>query len=499
MPHIDRPTGEQIADIAVRLGYPSVARDAGQFASVISGLLAAYDAVDSLEPDPPDRTEVTCRVPGAGEDPGNAWAVRAEITGSGSGPLAGRRVGVKDSIMVAGVPMASGSGLLEGYLPEFDATVVRRVLDAGATIVGKTNCEYLCLDGGSHTSSNGVTHNPRRRGWSAGGSCSGNAVAIVTGQADLALGADQAGSIRVPASFSGLVGLKPTHGLVPYTGIMPLDPAIDHAGPMSATVADNALLLGVIAGADEYDPRQRNVRVGDYLSDLDAGVRGLRIGVLAEGFGQDGGEPDVDEAVRRAAADLARLGADVVDVSVPIHAIGAALWTPIVMHGMAHSVVAGQGFGVGRADRYPVGLIDHLFGQRGRAGEMPPTVTVCAVLAEYVRERRGISCYARAVNAARRLTAGYDRALRDVHVLLLPTTPQKAQPLPAEGAPVADYFRCANDMFGNTAPFNATGHPALSLPCGDTDGLPIGLMLVGRHFDEATVYRAAHAYEQRRR
>lgn len=301
--------------------------------------------------------------------------------------------------------MANGSGLLEDYLPTFDATVVRRVLDAGATVVGKTNCEYLCLDGGSHTSWNGATHNPRRHGWSADGSSSGNAVAIVSGQADLALGADQAGSIRVPASFSGLVGLKPTRGLVPYTGIVPLDPAIDHAGPMSATVADNALLLGVIAGPDDYGPRQRDVRAGDYLGDLDAGVRGLRIGVLAEGFGRDGGESDVDEAVRRAAAELARLGADVIDVSVPMHAIGTALWTPIVVHGMAHSVVTGQGFGIGRTGRYPVDLIDHLFGQRDRTDEMPPAVTVCAVLAEYVRERRGISYYARAINAARRLTA----------------------------------------------------------------------------------------------
>jgi len=321
-------------------------------------------------------------------------------------------------------------------------------------------------------------------------------VALATGQADVALGSDQAGSIRVPASFCGVVGLKPTHGLVPYTGIAPLDPVIDHASVMSATVAETALLLSVVAGYDDYDPRQRRVRIGDYLSDLDAGVRGLRIGLLAEGFGLPGGDPDVDAAVRTAAAGLAALGATVAEVSIPMHSQGLALWTPIVMHGMAHSVVHGQGFGAGRDDRYPVGAIEHLLARRDRVGEMPATVTACAILADYVQQRRGISYYARAVNAVRRLRREYDQALEDVDLLLMPTTPHKAPPMPPAGSPAGDFAGAANDMFGNTAPFNATHHPALSLPCGEADGLPIGLMLVGRHFDEATVLRAAHAYEE---
>jgi amidase len=176
---------------------------------------------------------------------------------------------------------------------------MRRVLDAGATIVGKTNCEYLCLSSGSHTSDYGATHNPRRPGFTSGGSSSGNAVAIVAGDADLALGTGQAGSIRVPASYSGLVGLKPTHGLVPYTGISPLDPVIDHAGPMNSTVDDSALLLSVIAGYDEYDPRQRRI--------ADSVVRetsALRIGVLREGFTGAA----VSAVVREAATELGRLG-----------------------------------------------------------------------------------------------------------------------------------------------------------------------------------------------
>lgn len=399
--------------------------------------------------------------------------------------------------MVAGVPMTNGSGLLEGFIPSFDATVVTRVLEAGAELIGKTSCEYFCLSGGSHTGHSGPTHNPHRRGYSAGGSSSGSAVAVATGAVDMALGADQAGSIRVPASYCGLTGLKPTHGLVPYTGIAPLDPVLDHVGPMTATVADNALLLDVIAGVDGYDPRQQQPRVGQYQDALDTGLDGLRVGVLTEGLGQDGGEPDVDTAVRHAAVDLGKLGADVIDVSVPMHSVGAALWMPIIMHGMARTVVDGQGFGIGRDDRYPTDMMNHLFAGRARVDELPANIKLCGLMAQFVADRHGQLYYGKAINGIRRLRAAYDTALRGVDLLLMPTTPQKAQPLPNEDASITLWCARATEMFGNTAPFDVTHHPALSLPCGSNNGLPIGLMLVGRHFDESSIYRAASAYEQR--
>jgi amidase len=494
---IAKPSADDVAAVATRLGYHSAVPHAAQYAAIITDLLDAYDTVITVDTPPLAPANRSYRSPGPDEDPHNAWYVKTNITGAPSGPLTGKTLAVKDSIMVAGIPMMNGSGLLEGFVPDVDATVVTRVLDAGAEITGKTNCEYFCLSGGSHTGQHGPTHNPHRHGYSAGGSSSGSAVAVVTADVDLALGADQAGSIRVPASYSGLVGLKPTYGLVPYTGIAPLDPLVDHVGPMSATVADNALLLSVIAGHDDYDPRQQRPHVGDYLAALGAALRGLRIGVLAEGFGQGGAEPDVDAAVLQAATDLGKLGAEVVDVSVPMHVLGLALWTPVIMHGMARTVVDGQGFGVGRNDRYPTTMMDHLFAQRHRLDEMPANVKLCVLLAEFVAERHGQSYYGRAVNGIRRLRAAYDAALRDVDLLLMPTTPQKAQPLPGPGASVEEWCSRATEMFANTAPFDAAHHPALSLPCGNSDGLPVGLMLVGRHFDEPTIYRAAHAYEQR--
>jgi amidase len=198
--------------------------------------------------------------------------VKASVKGAAGGALAGKRVALKDSIMVAGLPMTNGASLLEGYAPKVDATVVTRVLDAGAEIAGKTHCEYFCLSGGSHTGAQGPVHNPHRRGFPAGGSSSGSAVALVTVEADCALGAEQAGSIRVPASFWGTVGMQPTYGLVPYTGIAPIAGFIDHVGTMTMRVRDNALLLEMIAGRDDYDPRQRGCGAVRYTEGIEVGV-----------------------------------------------------------------------------------------------------------------------------------------------------------------------------------------------------------------------------------
>jgi amidase len=494
---IPKPTPADLARIAERIGYRSALDSIEDYTAMVSGMLDAYDAIDTVEEQPvlATRDRVESRVPTAEEDPHHAWYVRTSIGGAAEGPLAGVRLAVKDSVMVAGVPMMNGADLLEGYTPDVDATVVTRVLDAGAEIVGKTACEYFCLSGGSHTNAHGPTHNPHRRGWSAGGSSSGSAVAVATGQADMAIGADQAGSIRMPASFSGVVGLKPTYSLVPYTGIAPIEAYFDHVGPMTRTVADNARLLQVIAGPDGLDPRQRDVRVGDYTAELDAGVQGLRIGVLREGFGQPGGEPDVDAHVRQAATVLEKLGATVEEVSVPLHLLGPALWTPIAIEGLTETVLRNQGFGISRDDYYPVDMMEHLLRRRGDVDALPANVKLFTLLGSYVDEVLGHTYYGKAVNRVRTLRAAYDAALRDVDVLLMPTTPQKAQPLPDPADGVAEYCRRATEMFANTCGFDVTHHPALSLPCGVSDGLPVGLMLVGRHFDEATVYRVGHAYE----
>ena len=215
--------------------------------------------------------------------------MKSVVKGAESGPLAGKTVALKDNVCLAGVPMMNGSATLEGYVPDQDATIVTRMLDAGATIMGKAHCEAFCLSGGSHTGALGPVHNPHKHGYSAGGSSSGSGALVAAGEVDMAIGGDQGGSIRIPASFCGIYGMKGTWGLVPYTGVMPIEATIDHTGPMTATVADNALLLEVLAGPDGLDPRQMGCTTARYTEALGprrAGPahrrrhRGVRLGEL---------------------------------------------------------------------------------------------------------------------------------------------------------------------------------------------------------------------------
>src|SRR5262245_43573022 len=286
------PTLDEIGEVAAELGLHLDAESAAFFQGLLGAFGASAQQLDAW-PDgfPPVRYPRTPGVrPPPEENALGAWYVKTRIEGAPSGPLAGRTVALKDNVMVAGVPMMNGTALLEGYVPPVDATVVTRILDAGGVVAGKAVCEAWCFSGGSHTADTGPVRNPHDPSRSAGGSSSGSGALVAGGEVDFAIGCDQGGSIRVPASFCGVVGLKPTHGLVPYTGILSLEPTIDHAGPITRTVADNALLLGAIAGPDGLDSRQADVRLDDYVGALGRGVRGLRIGVLREGFGQPGAE-----------------------------------------------------------------------------------------------------------------------------------------------------------------------------------------------------------------
>ena len=242
---VQYPTPEQIWDAAEEVGLELTEDDVKSYLGLIKPNIDAYNMVDAM-PDYLPQVKYP-RTPGyfpdPAENPRNAWYVKTSIKGASSGPLKGKKVAVKDNVMVAGVPMMNGNSILEGYVPDIDATVVARLLDAGAEIIGKTHCESYCISGGSHTGAKGPVHNPHKMGYSAGGSSSGSGVAVSLGEADLALGGDQGGSIRMPSSWCGIYGMKPTHGLVPYTGVMPIEIYVDHTGPMTATVSDNALML----------------------------------------------------------------------------------------------------------------------------------------------------------------------------------------------------------------------------------------------------------------
>jgi amidase len=488
---------EAIRKISDDLGLAVTATEASEYAEILSQMLPAYDAVaDFMHVASPPATTRRWAKPAASENPNNAWFVKTSIKEKSSGRLAGKRLAIKDSVMIAGLPMMNGSNLLDGFTPHVDAEVVTRILNEGGEIVGKTTCEYLCLSGGSHTSFTGPVLNPWKKTHSAGGSSSGSAVVLANGEVDMAIGADQAGSIRMPASFSGVVGMKATYGLVPYTGVAPIEATFDHVGPMSRTVEDNALLLDVIGGADSIDPRQRDIRKAPCLDGLKDGVAKLRIGVVTEGFGAQGSEQDVDASVHKALERYKQLGATVEAISVPTHPLGPAVWLPISMAGLANTVLNANGFGISRLDQYPDDMMSWVFEKRKRLSAAPPNVKLFLMLAEHVLRSRGHAPYGQAINAARRLRGAYDQALAKYDILAMPTTPMKAQPLPKADAPIGEYIQRATEMISNTSPFDITHHPAISIPCAMSDGLPVGLTLVGKHFDERTLYRAAYSFEQ---
>ncbi|MGI9487787.1 MAG: amidase [Geminicoccaceae bacterium] len=495
---VQRPTHTQLKEIVTEFGMHMSDERIGEFLAIMNETIGAYDVVDAMPDYLPsvDYPRTSGHRPSAEENPLNAWYVKTDIKGAPRGPLAGKTIALKDNVCLAGVPMMNGASTLKGYTPDVDATIVNRILDAGGTIVGKAHCEYFCLSGSSHTNATGHVHNPHKRGYSAGGSSSGSGALVASGEVDMAIGGDQGGSIRMPASFCGCYGMKATHGLVPYTGVMPIENTIDHTGPMTQTVADNALLLEVIAGEDGLDPRQYAPVTDTYTVALNKGVGGLRIGVLKEGFGLDVSETDVDTKVRTAAEQFQKLGATVDEVSIPLHRDGAAIWTPIAVEGLTNQMMKGNGFGTGWEGLYTTSLLDYHANWRSRADELSDSLKICMFIGEYFLKHHRGHYYAKSQNLARKLRAEYDAMLGVYDLLLMPTTPMKATPLPPPDASLALYCQRAFEILPNTAPFDVTGHPGMNIPCGMSDGLPVGMMLVGRKYAESTIYQAAAAFER---
>ena len=496
---VRRPTPHDLQRLAEANHFEITDAEMRAFEAMIPGLFDSYDALAQL---PEQRAPLRYSGrslgsrPSPEEDPYNAILRRCSIQGATGGKLAGKRIGLKNNICVAGFPMTCASLLLEHYIPDSDATIVNRLLDEGAEINSILNLDNFAFSGAGDTSAFGPTLNPHSADHLAGGSSGGSGAALYYDDIDMTIGGDQGGSIRIPASFCGVVGHKPTHGLVPYTGIVGIDNTFDHAGPMTRTVYDSALLLEVIAGKDPLDPRQGEVPVQDYTGALAGGTSGMRIGVLTEGFGRSESDPEVDNKVRQAANRLAELGAEVEDVSIPWHSKANGVVWGLIAEG-ATGLLQSSGTGRGFEGQYNTGLAQALGnGLRSQGNDLPPTVKLVLLIGSYMTENYSSVMYAKAQNMRRELRAAYDDALSQYDLLLMPSTPMPAHRNDAGGDPhaVLDH---GWDMLANTAPFDMSGHPAISVPCGKTsEGLPVGLMLVGSHFDDATVLRAAHAFEQ---
>jgi amidase len=377
-----QPTLDELRADALAVGFNLSDAELKAIQSYVPDFLKAADRVAKAVPPAPSpkygpRNGVR---PPASENPLNAWYVTTSIKGAPTGPLAGKKIAIKDNVCVAGLPMMNGSKVLEGFVPSSDATVVTRLLDAGAEITGKSVCESFCMSFGSHTGDTGFVLNPHDHTRTTGGSSSGSAALVSSNVVDMAVGCDEGGSIRVPSAFCGIVGLKPTWGLVPFTGIFPLEMTIDHVGPMAHTVHDCALMLETLAGPDGLDPRQHaSLQRQPYTTLLKSGGKGLRIGILKEGFGLPDGEKDVDALVLDAAHHFERAGATVTTVSVPEHTTLAMDCLNLVSAAM--SPVARNGMGLNWKGHYQLDLAEFYVKHRQeRAALFPPEVKLWLVL-----------------------------------------------------------------------------------------------------------------------
>ena len=492
------PTNREVREKATAHNIPLDRTEADALLPYVKNTLDSYATVDRLADSEPNNVpERDGYRPSSDENPYNAFVTKCTVSTGSSGPLEGYSIGLKDNIALAGIEMTCGSAAFEGYVPSRDATVVTRLLDAGGTITGKMNMDAMGFGGSGELSDMGPALNPHDTDYLTGGSSGGNAAAIAGGAVDVAIGTDAGGSVRRPAAWCGCVGLKPTYGLIPYTGIVSQAPSIDHAGVMARNVRDCALTLEVIAGDDGLDPRQRTTTVKPYTDAIQPALEqtSSRVGIVPQGFGQNPDATGLDQTVRSALEQFEACGATLETCSIPLHDDGAAIWTAINLEEMAALV---QTDGLGRFAR---GYYDTQYAEtfanvrREDAESFPPTFKLALITGQYLADEYQGRYYARGQNLRRKLVRAYDRALETVDVLAMPTIPSPPQKVKHDLTQTERIDRSLG-LLTNRAPFNATGHPAISIPCGQHDGLPVGLSLIGKRGSDETVLRVADAFER---
>lgn len=420
-----------------------------------------------------------------------AAAADGRLAAGDKSPLLGVPVAIKDMLCVAGAPTTAGSKILEGFIPPYNAFAVDRLIEAGAVILGKTNTDEFAMGSSTENSAYFTTCNPWDVARVPGGSSGGSAAAVAAGFAYGALGTDTGGSVRQPASFCGLVGVRPTYGRVSRWGVIAFASSLDQVGPFGRTVADAAAMLRVVAGYDPRDSTALDAPVPDYEAALSGDIRGLRVGVPREYF-VEGMDPEVERAVRAAIADLAALGAEIIDISLPHTRFGLPVYYLIAPAEASANLARYDGtrFGprVAGADMIDtVRQTRALFGPETKRRIMLGTY---ALSAGYYDEY-----YGRALKIRALIREDFRRVFETVDVIAAPTSPTTAFKIGERtDDPLAMYLA---DIF--TLPLNLSAGCGLSVPCGfDSLGLPIGLQLIGDTLQEARILNAAHAYEQLR-
>lgn len=404
------------------------------------------------------------------------------------GPLAGVPIAIKDNISVVGLPNSCGSKILEGYVPPFNAHVIEKLLAAGAVILGKTNMDEFAMGSSTETSHFGPTANPWDLERVPGGSSGGSAAVVAAGEAPFALGSDTGGSVRCPAAFCGVVGLKPTYGAVSRYGVVAYANSLEQIGPLTNNVEDTAILMDVIAGYDRRDSTSIDSKT-EYQKALVDDVKGLKIGVPKEFFGE-GIHPDVEKAVWDAIHKCESLGAAWEEVSMPNIRYALASYYIIAMSEASSNLARFDGTRYGfraNAENW------HAMVSKTRAEGFGTEVKRRILLGTYALSAGyHDKYYLKALKVRTLVKQDFDKALSKVDLLMAPTMPNPAFKI---GEKIEDPLTLyLSDV--NTCPINLAGVPSISVPCGFTDGLPIGLQIMGKPFDEPTVLRAAYTFEQ---
>jgi aspartyl-tRNA(Asn)/glutamyl-tRNA(Gln) amidotransferase subunit A len=406
-------------------------------------------------------------------------------------PLAGVPVGIKDVMVTRGVRTTAGSKILDTFVPPYDCTAVARLEEAGAIVLGKTNCDEFAMGSSNENSAFHPVRNPRDLSRVPGGSSGGSAAAVAAGMAVATLGSDTGGSIRQPASFCGVVGLKPTYGRVSRYGLIAFASSLDHIGPLTHTAQDAAIVLKVIAGRDPMDSTSADVAVPDYVAELEKPVRGLKLGVAKEYFGK-GLDAEVRQAVESAIEKLRSLGCEVVPVSLPHTAYAIPAYYVIATAEASANLERYDGVRYTHRANGAKTLVEMY--RRSRDEGFGAEVKRRIMLGTYVLSAGYYDAYYLKAQKVRTLiTRDFEQAFGLVDAIVTPTSPTAAFKLGEKSAdPLAMYLA---DIYTVTA--NLAGIPGISVPCGETrEKLPIGLQILGKHFDESTILRLAHAFEQ---
>lgn len=499
---VRRPTPEQIAELGAAEHLSLTSREAEQYAAVLDQTFAGVDRLDEL-PAPAAPATFTDRDPGGppsdAEDPFHAFVRRCRVKGAPDGPLAGLTVGVKDNLAVAGIPITNASRTLS-YTPSTDAVVVSRLLEAGADIVGKTNLDDFSTSGTGESSWYGPARNAIDPTRSSGGSSGGSGSAVRSGAVDLAIGVDEGGSARIPASFNGVVSIKPTQGLVPSHGLTYMDHTIDAVCPMARTVELTARMLDVMSGHSDRDPQwvRGKPEPTTAAAGLDGGVGGLRIGVVTEAGDPATCEPGVLAGFESACTALRDAGATVSPVSIPLWTDAWAIETTLLLH-LAWLTVQTDGAGYSHLGEVDVERA-HAFGlvRRLEADSFPPFFKVWLLGGRYLHDSYFSTYFAKAANLRRALTAQIDEVFSSFDLLVTPTTPQVAPVLLDRPAEDPELLSRGTTMVANTCVLNLSGHPALAVPSGvdPETAMPTSIQIIAPHWADALTFRAGVVVER---